>query len=112
MVDIYAEEDLIVSSNEPVPCFRLIRCTWVEMPPDEVGIILPTSRLQRMGIIYSGGWIRPGWKGTITMELCCMKECVVRKGDVVAHVLAFKVQEDEATRWASTFTSKLREGKA
>jgi len=90
--DLHATEDLIVTSNERLPTFKLIKAERVKLSKDEVGIILPVSTLQRQGIIYSGGWIRPGWEGEIAVEMCIMREAVIRRGDVVAHVIVFELR--------------------
>ena len=92
--DLHAQEDLIVSSNDSLPAFRLIRTEYVKMPPDELGIMLLPSSLGRQGILFAGGWIRPGWEGEVAVELGIFRECVIRKGEPIIHVVVFKVGRD------------------
>jgi dCTP deaminase len=44
---------------------------WVELPDDIVARIEGKSSLGRLGLIChaTAGWIDPGWKGTLTLEL-------------------------------------------
>ena len=92
--NLHSAEDLIVSSNDPLPCFKLIRTQEkVKMAEDEIGIIVLPSTLGRQGIVFSGGWIKPGWEGVIAIELGIFRECVIRKGDPVAHVIVFEIKE-------------------
>ena len=89
--DLHALEDLIVTSNEQLPVFKLVKAEEVSLSEEEIGIILPVSTLQRQGVVYSGGWIRPGWSGQVVIEMCVMRECVIRKGDAIAHVIVFSL---------------------
>ena len=92
--DLHSAEDLIVTSNDPIPCFKLIKTQEkVKMKEDEIGIIVLPSTLGRQGIVFSGGWIKPGWTGTIAIELGIFRECIIRKGDPVAHVIVLELKE-------------------
>lgn len=48
-------------------------CTleWVEIPPDLIGILTGKSSLARLGLqVECAGYVDPGWKGRLTLELC------------------------------------------
>jgi len=91
--DLHSAEDLIVTSNDPLPCFKLIKTQEkVKMKEDEIGLVVLPSTLGRQGIVFSGGWIKPRWTGTIAIELGIFRECVIRKGDPVAHVIVLELK--------------------
>ena len=67
-VETTAEEGFVIHPGE----FCLGRTAeWVELPEDVVARIEGKSSLGRLGLIVhaTAGFIDPGWKGTLTLEL-------------------------------------------
>jgi dCTP deaminase len=67
-VEVGAEEGFVIHPGE----FCLGRTAeWVELPDDVVARIEGKSSLGRLGLIVhaTAGFIDPGWKGTLTLEL-------------------------------------------
>jgi dCTP deaminase len=67
-VEVGAEEGFVIHPGE----FCLGRTEeWVELPDDVVARIEGKSSLGRLGLIVhaTAGFIDPGWKGTLTLEL-------------------------------------------
>ena len=67
-VRVEADEPFVIHPGE----FCLGRTLeWVELPDDVVSRIEGKSSLGRLGLIVhaTAGWVDPGWKGTLTLEL-------------------------------------------
>jgi dCTP deaminase len=67
-VDVTRDEGFVIHPGE----FCLGRTEeWVELPDDVVARIEGKSSLGRLGLIVhaTAGFIDPGWKGTLTLEL-------------------------------------------
>lgn len=48
---------------------------WIEIPPGLVGILMGKSSLARIGLqIEAAGYVDPGWKGRLTLEIVNLGE--------------------------------------
>ena len=68
LINVADEEPFILHPNE----FVLARTLeWVELPDDLVARLEGKSSLGRLGLLIhsTAGYVAPGWKGTLTLEL-------------------------------------------
>lgn len=72
---------------------------WVEIPPDLVAFLRCRSSFARRGLLLSGGFVDPGFRGHLTLCLCNMGavDLSLKKGERIVQMILSEVTEGDET---------------
>ncbi len=95
VVNLTTGMELTVQSIEIAPGMAILATTieYIRMPPTLAGVMYLKSSLARLGLDHSlAGWVDPGFRGQLTMELHAHRPVILTAGQRVAQLVFHKME--------------------
>jgi dCTP deaminase len=91
--DLRSSSDLRIGAKEHVLASTI---EWVHLPLDIAGMIWLRSTWARAGLLFSGGWVDPGFNGNLTLSLFNGSNADIRigVGERVAQLAFLKLKSE------------------
>jgi len=96
-IDLEIGVETVSEEIELVPGMAILGTTleYIKMPTSAAGVLYLKSSLARRGLDHSlAGFVDPGFKGELTMELHTHRPIVLRAGERVVQIVLYDLLEE------------------